>query len=126
MEEMLGEGKDFLRRRKYFAYFHNLHILYILYILATLPFFIACIFCVSCIFCILIDMGCVKSRRVFNHCCENDIQRQSGFNTSLYFSTRSFMRRTSIIRRQMVNEHKMTKSNIQTTGLSWYFHFPNI
>ena len=26
------------------------------------------------------------------------------------------MRRTSIIRRQMVNEHKMTKSNIQTTA----------
>ena len=47
-------------------------------------------------------------------------------NTSLYFSTWSFMRRTSIIRKQKVNEHKMTKTNIQITGLSWYFHFPNI
>ena len=88
-EEMLGEGKDFLRRRKYFASFHNLHMLCILYILAILPFFIVCILCVSCI---LIDMGCVKSRRVFNHCCENDIQRQSEFSKALYISTQSFMR----------------------------------
>ena len=42
------------------------------------------------------------------------IQRQSELNTSLYFSTPNFMRRTSIIRRLTVTEHKMTKSNIQT------------
>ena len=48
------------------------------------------------------------------------------FNTSLYFSTQSFMRTTSIIRRQKANEYKMTKTKIQTTELSWSFHFLNI
>ena len=31
------------------------------------------------------------------------------FNTSLYFSTQSFMRTTSIIRRQKASEYKMAK-----------------
>ena len=36
------------------------------------------------------------------------------------------MRTTSIIRRQKANEYKMTKTKIQTTELSWSFHFLNI
>ena len=54
------------------------------------------------------------------------IQRQGRFQHITLFSTQSFMRTTSIIRRQKANEYKMTKTKIQTTELSWSFHFLNI
>ena len=49
-----------------------------------------------------------RIRRICTIC---RVQRQSEFNTSLYFSTWSFMRRTSIIKRLKVNEHKMPSNN---------------